>query len=56
LNKAQVSLPGKWLHVGAFSRAGTFAGAALKLNHFAELGITPIEIMPAQRFQRPPEQ
>jgi maltooligosyltrehalose trehalohydrolase len=38
------------LHVGAFSPEGTFAGAAAKLTHLAELGVTGIEIMPVGDF------
>jgi maltooligosyltrehalose trehalohydrolase len=38
------------LHLGAFSPEGTFAGAASKLAHLAELGITGIEIMPVSDF------
>jgi maltooligosyltrehalose trehalohydrolase len=38
------------LHVGAFSPEGTFAGAAAKLAHLAELGVTGIEIMPVGDF------
>jgi maltooligosyltrehalose trehalohydrolase len=39
------------LHVGAFSPEGTFAGAALKLNHLADLGVTAVEIMPVSDFK-----
>ncbi len=38
------------LHVGAFTPAGTFAGAAEKLAHLAELGVTAIELMPIGDF------
>jgi maltooligosyltrehalose trehalohydrolase len=38
------------LHVGAFSPEGTFAGAAPKLTHLAELGVTGVEIMPVSDF------
>jgi maltooligosyltrehalose trehalohydrolase len=38
------------LHLGAFSPEGTFAGAASKLDHLAELGVTAIEIMPVSDF------
>ena len=38
------------LHLGAFSPEGTFAGAALKLNHLAQLGVTAVEIMPVSDF------
>jgi maltooligosyltrehalose trehalohydrolase len=39
------------LHVGAFSPQGTFAGAALKLDHLAGLGVTAVEIMPVSDFK-----
>ncbi len=39
------------LHVGAFSPEGTFAGAALKLDHLADLGVTAVEIMPVSDFK-----
>jgi maltooligosyltrehalose trehalohydrolase len=38
------------LHVGTFSPEGTFAGAATKLDHLAELGVTVIELMPIADF------
>ena len=38
------------LHVGAFTPEGTFAAAAAKLDHLAELGVTAIEIMPVSDF------
>jgi maltooligosyltrehalose trehalohydrolase len=38
------------LHVGAFSPEGTFAGAAAKLAHLADLGVTGMEIMPVGDF------
>jgi maltooligosyltrehalose trehalohydrolase len=38
------------LHVGAFSPAGTFAGAAEKLPALVELGVTAIELMPLADF------
>jgi maltooligosyltrehalose trehalohydrolase len=38
------------LHLGTFSRDGTFNGAAAKLDHLAELGITAIELMPLSSF------
>ena len=38
------------LHVGAFSPAGTFAGAAEKLGHLRELGINAVELMPVAAF------
>jgi len=39
------------LHLGAFSPEGTFAGAAAKLDHLAELGVTAVEIMPVNAFK-----
>ena len=39
------------LHLGAFSPQGTFAGAALKLDHLADLGVTAVEIMPVSDFK-----
>ena len=39
------------LHLGAFSPEGTFAGAALKLDHLADLGVTALEIMPVSDFK-----
>jgi malto-oligosyltrehalose trehalohydrolase len=38
------------LHVGTFSREGTFAGAQARLDHLVELGITVIELMPIADF------
>ena len=38
------------LHIGAFSPEGTFAGAAHKLDHLADLGVTAVEIMPVSDF------
>jgi malto-oligosyltrehalose trehalohydrolase len=38
------------LHVGAFTAAGTFLGAAGRLDRLAELGITAIELMPIGDF------
>ena len=38
------------LHVGTFSAAGTFAGAAERLPHLVDLGITHVEIMPVAEF------
>ncbi|WP_341991015.1 malto-oligosyltrehalose trehalohydrolase [Azorhizobium sp. AG788] len=38
------------LHVGTFTPQGTFAAAAEKLDHLADLGITAIEIMPVADF------
>jgi maltooligosyltrehalose trehalohydrolase len=39
------------LHLGAFSPEGTFAGAARKLDHLANLGVTAVEIMPVSDFK-----
>jgi maltooligosyltrehalose trehalohydrolase len=39
------------LHLGAFSPKGTFAGAARKLDHLADLGVTAVEIMPVNDFK-----
>jgi maltooligosyltrehalose trehalohydrolase len=38
------------LHIGTFTREGTFAAAAEHLPELAELGITAIEIMPVAEF------
>lgn len=38
------------LHVGTFSREGTFAGAEAKLDYLSQLGITAIELMPLSSF------
>jgi maltooligosyltrehalose trehalohydrolase len=38
------------LHVGAFTREGTFAAAAQQLQQLADLGITAIELMPLAAF------
>ncbi|UCF19888.1 MAG: malto-oligosyltrehalose trehalohydrolase [Gemmatimonadota bacterium] len=38
------------LHVATFSPAGTFAGAADRLSHLRELGVTAIELMPVAQF------
>ena len=38
------------LHVGTFSRQGTFDGAIDKLDHLVELGVTAIELMPVAEF------
>ncbi len=39
------------LHVGAFTLQGTFAAAAVKLDHLADLGVTAVEIMPVSDFK-----
>jgi maltooligosyltrehalose trehalohydrolase len=38
------------LHVGTFTREGTFAAAAARLPALAELGVTAIELMPVTTF------
>ncbi|MBV9157761.1 MAG: malto-oligosyltrehalose trehalohydrolase, partial [Acidobacteriaceae bacterium] len=38
------------LHVGTFSRAGTFKSMAGHLDHVVELGITHVELMPVNQF------
>jgi len=38
------------LHVGAYSPAGTFAGAMERLDYLTDLGITAIELMPIAQF------
>jgi maltooligosyltrehalose trehalohydrolase len=38
------------LHVGTFSRPGTFEGAIAHLDYLLELGITAIELMPVSQF------
>lgn len=38
------------LHVGTFSKAGTFAGTAELLPQLVELGVTTIELMPLAAF------
>ncbi len=38
------------LHVGTFTPEGTWAAAAEKLPHLADLGITLIEVMPVAAF------
>lgn len=38
------------LHVGSFTPAGTFAGAAARLDYLADLGVTAIELMPLADF------
>ena len=39
------------LHVGTFTREGTFAGAVRELPSLARLGITMIEVMPLAEFE-----
>jgi len=38
------------LHVGAFTREGTFAAARARLPELAELGVTAVELMPVADF------
>ena len=38
------------LHVGTFTRAGTFAGALERLDDLRDLGVTAIELMPLADF------
>ena len=38
------------LHVGTFSEEGTFGGVKKKLDHFSELGVNTLEIMPIAQF------
>ena len=38
------------MHVGTFSRAGTFDGAVAHLPHLVELGVDALEIMPVAEF------
>jgi maltooligosyltrehalose trehalohydrolase len=38
------------LHIGTFSKKGTFDGAIEHLDHLADLGITHVEIMPVNGF------
>lgn len=38
------------LHVGTFSRQGTFAGVAEQLPYLRDLGVTAIELMPVAEF------
>ncbi len=38
------------LHVGTFTRAGTFDAVAARLDHLAELGVTTIELLPVWQF------
>jgi maltooligosyltrehalose trehalohydrolase len=38
------------LHVGTFSREGTFDGAVRHLDHLVHLGVTHVELMPVNAF------
>ena len=41
------------LHVGTFTRAGTFSGATAGLDHLVELGVDVVQIMPIAAFGGP---
>jgi maltooligosyltrehalose trehalohydrolase len=38
------------LHVGTFSKEGTFDGAMVHLDHLVELGVTHVEVMPVAEW------
>ncbi len=38
------------MHIGTFTREGTWAAAAARLPHLAELGVTLLEVMPVADF------
>ncbi|MET3927610.1 malto-oligosyltrehalose trehalohydrolase [Devosia sp. 2618] len=38
------------IHIGTFTKEGTFSAAAAKLDHLARLGVTAIQIMPVADF------
>ena len=38
------------LHVGSFSKKGTFAGVTERLDYLVDLGVTAIELMPIAQF------
>jgi malto-oligosyltrehalose trehalohydrolase len=38
------------IHIGSFTREGTFAAAARRLDYLAEIGITGVQIMPVADF------
>jgi maltooligosyltrehalose trehalohydrolase len=38
------------VHVGTFSPEGTFDGAAARLDHLVDLGVTAVEVMPVVEF------
>jgi maltooligosyltrehalose trehalohydrolase len=38
------------VHVGAFTRAGTFASVVERLDYLADLGVTAVELMPVSDF------
>jgi maltooligosyltrehalose trehalohydrolase len=39
------------LHIGTFTREGTFDGAIAKLDHLVDLGVTHLELMPVAAFE-----
>jgi len=48
------TLPGQIayeMHVGTFTRAGTFAAAAQELREIARIGVTLVEVMPISEFE-----
>ncbi|GAA3857222.1 malto-oligosyltrehalose trehalohydrolase [Saccharothrix violaceirubra] len=38
------------LHIGTFTPEGTFDGAAARLDHLVDLGVTHVEVMPVNAF------
>ena len=38
------------MHIGSFTQEGCFLAAIERLDHLRQLGVTAIQIMPAQRF------
>ncbi len=43
------------MHIGTFTREGTWAGAIDRLPHLADLGVTILEVMPVAEFLRMPD-
>ncbi|MFE3444830.1 malto-oligosyltrehalose trehalohydrolase [Nocardia sp. NPDC059180] len=41
------------LHIGAFTRAGTFDAAIERLDHLVTLGVTVVQLMPVNAFDGP---